>query len=529
MTRVGVARLDLTVDRAELVPLARFRLEEALRLGVEDDGVRLTLIHRLALGRLSGRALRGGEWTARIEARTRGLAAGALHALSPGAAAAEAVFFRSELEARTALAALLATGRRPQGWFWQLALPVWSGASWTAAAPTLLQDLVAQPGGTVALARLVVRTLHDNTGRALLAPLSEGLARMLWPELARAEAVLQPPDGDAGAVSFPYESAARRALEPLSLGAAALLGQLLFEAAALPSRRRLLAAFVVLAQAPHALAAPGVLTATADAVLVLAAPSAPPDAMAALAIPAATADAMAPDAAPPVPDPGLIVAFDTRASGVVPARQSTDQIDAPIFPSGWVVAWPAQGWSPARNSPPAERVPTAGAFGAIGAALPGGPISWPWDERRSEAAGLYLLIRPLALLGLPRWLERHPYAAAEGFGWALLRAIAKRMRIPAEDALWSLLLDDVADTRPDALGAWRVGLDRWLRRRTGCTLATVARRRGWLSGDETTVVARFPLAAADIRLRRLALDVDPGWVPWLGRSVVFVYRDRTDG
>jgi hypothetical protein len=515
MTRVGVARLDLTVDRAELVPLARFRLEEGLRLGVEDDGVSLMLIRRLALGRLPGGTLRGGEWTPRIEARMRGLAAGAVHALSPGAAAAEAVFFRSELEALTALAALLAAGERPQGWFWQLAVPVWSGAGWTAAAPALLRDLLARPAGKVALARLVVRALHDDTGRALLAPLSEGLVGVLWPELARAEAVSEPLEGDAGAASFPH-AAARRALEPLSPGAAALLRQLLFEAKGLSSRRHLLATLIVLAQAPHAIAASGVLTATADAVLAIAAP-------------AATTAAVAAIAAPPGHDGGSIAALDTGAPGDVTVRQSTDQTAAPILPSGRVVARPEQPQHPARNSPPPDRVPMAGALGAIGAALPGGPASWPWDERRSAAVGLFLLIRPLALLGLPRWLEHHPDAAAEGFGWALLRAIAKRMRVPAEDALWSLLPDDVPDTRPDALGAWRVGLDRWLRRRTGCRLATVVRRRGWVGGDESSVVARFPLAAADIRLRRLALDVDPGWVPWLGRSVVFVYRDRADG
>jgi hypothetical protein len=35
----------------------------------------------------------------------------------------------------------------------------------------------------------------------------------------------------------------------------------------------------------------------------------------------------------------------------------------------------------------------------------------------------------------------------------------------------------------------------------------------------------LPLAAVRIAVRRVALDVDPGWVPWLGRVVTFRYLD----
>jgi hypothetical protein len=33
----------------------------------------------------------------------------------------------------------------------------------------------------------------------------------------------------------------------------------------------------------------------------------------------------------------------------------------------------------------------------------------------------------------------------------------------------------------------------------------------------------FQLDQADIRIRRAGLDLDPGWVPWLGRVVLFHY------
>jgi hypothetical protein len=42
---------------------------------------------------------------------------------------------------------------------------------------------------------------------------------------------------------------------------------------------------------------------------------------------------------------------------------------------------------------------------------------------------------------------------------------------------------------------------------------------------EDRIAIRFPADAADPRLRRLALDVDPGWVPWLGLAIRYHFRD----
>ena len=36
------------------------------------------------------------------------------------------------------------------------------------------------------------------------------------------------------------------------------------------------------------------------------------------------------------------------------------------------------------------------------------------------------------------------------------------------------------------------------------------------------------LRAIDLRVRRAGLDIDPGWVPWLGRVVAFRYEARLD-
>jgi hypothetical protein len=145
-------------------------------------------------------------------------------------------------------------------------------------------------------------------------------------------------------------------------------------------------------------------------------------------------------------------------------------------------------------------------------------------EHPSEAAGLFLLVRPLILLGLPQWLDAHPREALGAFAWALFAAVMGRVPVPATDPVWRVLPE--ADASAEALTAWRVGLDRWLWRRTRVRLADVVRRPGWITFAEGTTLVRFRLAGADIRLRRHALDVDPGWVPWLGHAIRFAYDDH---
>jgi hypothetical protein len=39
---------------------------------------------------------------------------------------------------------------------------------------------------------------------------------------------------------------------------------------------------------------------------------------------------------------------------------------------------------------------------------------------------------------------------------------------------------------------------------------------GWLE-------VRLPLATVDLTIRRAGLDIDPGWLPWLGAVVRYVY------
>jgi hypothetical protein len=46
-------------------------------------------------------------------------------------------------------------------------------------------------------------------------------------------------------------------------------------------------------------------------------------------------------------------------------------------------------------------------------------------------------------------------------------------------------------------------------------------RTAWASSSATHIDLVFALEQVDLRIRRLGLDSDPGWVPWLGRIVSF--------
>jgi hypothetical protein len=72
---------------------------------------------------------------------------------------------------------------------------------------------------------------------------------------------------------------------------------------------------------------------------------------------------------------------------------------------------------------------------------------------------------------------------------------------------------------------WVTALRRWCRRYARMGLHDVVRRRGRLAFTRTHVDVTLPLRGVDVRARAVGLDLDPGWVPWLGRVVAFHYND----
>jgi hypothetical protein len=57
-------------------------------------------------------------------------------------------------------------------------------------------------------------------------------------------------------------------------------------------------------------------------------------------------------------------------------------------------------------------------------------------------------------------------------------------------------------------------------------LWNIVRRPGTLDFTKTHIDVFLDHGHADVRLRLAGLDIDPGWVPWLGRVVRFHYEER---
>lgn len=152
---------------------------------------------------------------------------------------------------------------------------------------------------------------------------------------------------------------------------------------------------------------------------------------------------------------------------------------------------------------------------------------WSLDvrPRPTDWGGLFFLVFPLRRLGLAKLLEQEPELDDGAFGARVLARVADRLEIDLEDPIRTPLdppprPDETLDAR--AL-AWVESVEAWLDEHAELTLAEVVRRSAAVTCTRTHVDIVFDMEASDIVIRRAGLDVDPGWVPWLGRVVSFHY------
>ncbi len=184
-------------------------------------------------------------------------------------------------------------------------------------------------------------------------------------------------------------------------------------------------------------------------------------------------------------------------------------------------------------------------------ALPPRPLVPFLQEEPSAFAGLLFLLPILQRLGLEEALVAQPALIEAGFPARLLRFIGERAGLPNDDPLalafdgfdpvapWPVTWEmpapaqaELASPKPrgrlnSPLLAWHTAVRRWSRRHARMGLIALICRPGAVALSHTQIEISFPLADVDIRLRRLALDVDPGWVPWLGKVVRFHYGEET--
>jgi hypothetical protein len=168
------------------------------------------------------------------------------------------------------------------------------------------------------------------------------------------------------------------------------------------------------------------------------------------------------------------------------------------------------------------------------------------EELRSQAAGLVFLVAVLRLEGIEIWLERHPALLDADWPRWLLRGLADGLAVapsdPLRDALelQTLALVPVGESAGASAGApfadravlaavsrhWRRRLRRWCQQPGRLSLRELVRRPGAVVASRTHLELWFQPRQVEIRVRRYGLDLDPGWVFWLGRVIRFHYAQR---
>ena len=122
----------------------------------------------------------------------------------------------------------------------------------------------------------------------------------------------------------------------------------------------------------------------------------------------------------------------------------------------------------------------------------------------------------------------------------LLRALGDGLGVPDDDpALRAFCGGELAPVLPEGpafaparariaqqLAHWSAWLDAMAPELEPPRLERVCRRSGELRFEAGWIELHLPLQSVDTSLRRLGLDLDPGWLPWLGCVLRIIYDDQ---
>jgi hypothetical protein len=169
----------------------------------------------------------------------------------------------------------------------------------------------------------------------------------------------------------------------------------------------------------------------------------------------------------------------------------------------------------------------------------------PRPLRTTAHGGLLFLLHVFDALGLPAGIAEHPTLAARSLRWVLHR-LAQLLAPVAETDPAALAFAGLgpdarvpSDREPPPSDAERAALEdlanaicAWLRehgfgpadRDDRALLDLVTRRRADIVADPAWIEAHFRLGDAATDVRRVGLDLDLGWIPWLGVVVRFAYE-----
>ncbi len=526
-----VRRLSLRAPTAELAQHSAVLLGDALHVATipgADQG-KVVVIRRLALGRIEPCAS-SASLSLAIEEATRSLALQAVPADSPAAPTADVVVFRDCIQALVLLARRVASRQSAHEWFWKAVFPDWKPGS---SRPVLWQSLLEvahhQTAPAAAVTGVMQEAIKTGTTREMVADVSIANVRV-WLWLLN----LDPSAPPSQMESISRELFAANALMPRTIESC--LSEWGFD----DLRSFWLTAMSMLIVQPSLATAPDF----------------------------------------PARVRGWLVQKEhTRAIGPLlrtghKQSEVAEQNVGTGRPVGTRVSAPGSTDEELLASNASEPALTQGGANRQ-YAEPESPFlsAIPVAGERTAFAGLLFLVPVLMRLGIREFLQQNPAVSGINFPESLLLHIGQRVGLSGLDPLALALAGEGANTFVGAalhdrrlplevrgsqnaattncklglgyparllcllespkprcaidspLDAWLVAVRRWVRREIRMGLLALICRRGRVLVSRSHLEIGFALDQADVRLRRQGLDVNPGWVPWLGRVVQFHYDD----
>lgn len=504
----SVRRLSVRAPDAALARRGAFLIEDALRTAsLPGDGGGLLLLRRLRLPPFSP-AASAQQVALRLEAQCRAArAVDGVMADDAALAGAPAVRFADALAAHMTLTRLILGGHQGRAWCWPLVVKAYRpGLSIAPALRALALSLAALPEAPAAVPRWSAHLVAQAAGvvTALLAALdAEDVERLqqACSGALRRDAGVRPAQWhaalDASARRFGREDGRHRWLA----GVAVLCGA---EAVSDDDPRL---SDEARGHSPPAIYPPP--------------PGRHPADRADFAGALDRGNAAAPTASA-VRDPALEAGPHRTPAGVATSASSPDAVSAPVALTDPAAATAPATLQRAEAGARSNVAPAASADGEAMADARAGQIDRD-AEAATAAGGLLFLVPLLAHLGLPAALADG--SARGDLPQRIFATLLRRLSIADDDPAWQLcearlLADAGADL--DAV-RWLATCRRHLRLQLGTGLYSLICRAAKMRVTVTHVDVRLPIEAVDLRIRRAGLDIDPGWVAWLGRVVRFHY------
>jgi hypothetical protein len=158
----------------------------------------------------------------------------------------------------------------------------------------------------------------------------------------------------------------------------------------------------------------------------------------------------------------------------------------------------------------------------------------PAEWQPTAFAGALLWLSRIASSGVFEWIDALADPPADALRLMLL-ALARALGVPDDDAALAAFCggsvpqteppDEFAERAAALAAQWSAWLDEAAPDLAEPRLAAVCRRDGRLRLEPGWIEVHLPLASIETGIRRLGLDLDPGWLPWLGCVVRICYDE----